>query len=66
MKAEDFDVVNRGNWLEDHKTLKDYSFENKLTIMIYQKSKSDEMDIERSNAPIALPGPSFNFNYNDE
>jgi hypothetical protein len=42
MKPEEFDVVNRGIWLSDGKTLKEYGFENKVTIMIYQKSKSDD------------------------
>jgi hypothetical protein len=42
MKPEEFDIVNRGNWLTDNKILKDYKFDNKLTIMICSKSKNDE------------------------
>ena len=34
LNPEEFDIVNRGIWLDDAKSLKDYRFENKLTIMI--------------------------------
>ncbi len=42
MKPEEFDLVNRGNWLSDNKTLKEYRFENKLTMMVCQKNITDE------------------------
>jgi len=33
--------VTRGNLLEDNKTLKDYRFDNKLTVMVYKKANDD-------------------------
>jgi len=53
MKPDEIDVVNRGNWLQDTKTLREYGFENKVTVMVYLKSKPDE----GNDLTLAIPLP---------
>lgn len=51
--------MNRGNWLKDHNTLKDYKFENNLTVMVTPSKNLDDPNFIGprlpTNAPIPLP-----------
>ena len=41
LRPEEFDLVTRGNWLSDTKTLRDYRLESKLTIMVYNRANEE-------------------------
>ncbi|CAD8080232.1 unnamed protein product [Paramecium sonneborni] len=54
VKRNEIDVVYRGNWLDNSKSLKDYKFDKKPTFQVLMRPQQDENQKVEDSKPLAI------------